>query len=402
MTDTAVVWFFPPGQTTPVHCGRLLVLPAGFIEFRYAAAYLGRAGVIPLHPLTLDLSPGGYVGRRIQALPHAIADAAPDAWGRRVIEHRSGAPALNELDYLLAGAGHRAGAMHFQRDESEYRPVDLPVVAVRDLAEAAALLEQNVPLPPELEDALLHGTSIGGARPKAAIADDVGHWIAKFSSRTDRYDVVRFEYATMKLAAHCGIDVPEVRLVETAGKHVLLVHRFDRVPKDGDYSRRLVLSALSLLQLDDTEARLAGYPDFAEVLRQWSREPLNDCKQLFRRMLFNMLVGNTDDHAKNHAVFWDGQRLALTPAYDLMPIPRTGQEGRQAMRVGELGPMASLTNAYSEAARFGLLAEEARGIVGQLRDRFAGWREQFEAAGLDRREYERLAGTVIDSPAVLR
>jgi serine/threonine-protein kinase HipA len=402
MTAKAAVWIFLPGQTVPVHCGRLSVLPAGFIEFRYAASYLGRDDAMPLHPLTLGLSQAGYAGRREQALPPAIVDAAPDAWGRRAIEYRSGSPAPDELDYLLAGAGHRAGALHFQAGESEYRPVELPAVSIRDLAQAAALLEQNAPLPPELDDALLHGTSIGGARPKAAIADGSGHWIAKFSSRTDRYDVVRFEYATMKLAAQCGIDVPEVRLIEVADRQALLVRRFDRVPKGSDYSRRLLLSALSLLQLDDTEARLAGYPDFAEVLRQWSREPLNDCKQLFRRMLFNMLVGNTDDHAKNHAAFWDGRRLALTPAYDLMPMPRSGQEGRQAMRVGEHGPAATLTNACSEASRFGLLAEEAQEIVSQLRDCFADWREQFAAAGLGAREYERLAGTVIDSPAVLR
>ncbi|MGH8453898.1 MAG: HipA domain-containing protein, partial [Nevskiales bacterium] len=150
-----------------------------------------------------------------------------------------------------------------------------------------------------------------------------------------------------------------------------------------------------------TEARLAGYPDFAEVLRQWSRDPGQDCAQLFRRMVFNMLVGNTDDHPKNHAAFWDGQRLALTPVYDLLPMPRSGQEGRQAMRVGLQGPAATLSNAYSEASRFGLLEEEAREIVEDLRTRFTDWRKHFETAGLQPREYERFAGTVIDSPVVL-
>lgn len=401
MSASAAVWIFLPDQIAPIPCGRLAVLASGYIEFRFADAYLQRRDAIALHPSTLALGRAGFAGRREGALPAAIADAAPDAWGRRVIEYRRGALALDELDYLLAGTGGRTGALHFQADAEEYSAAPLPAVALADLAEASALLEENAPLPPELEDALLHGTGVGGERPKAAIADDTGHWIAKFSSRTDRYDVVRFEYATMKLAARCGIDTPETRLVKVAGKHALLVRRFDRISQGARASRRLMLSALSLLQLDDTEARLAGYPDFAEVLRQWSRDPARDCQELFRRMVFNLLVGNTDDHARNHAAFWDGERLSLTPAYDLVPTPRAGQEGRQAMRVGAHGPAATLSNAYSEAGRFGLLPGEAKQIVDEVRERFVGWRKQFEAAGLKAREYEPLAGTAIESPVVL-
>lgn len=401
MTDRAIVWIFLPGEVLPVPCGRLVRLPAGFIEFRYLPEYLARKDAMPLHPNTLRLSELGYAGPREDSLPPAISDAAPDAWGRRVIEYRAGSAAPDELDFLLAGLGHRAGALHFQSDETVYSAPELPACKLSDLAEAASLLEQNALLPSELVAALLHGTSIGGARPKAAVQDDSGHWIAKFSSQADRFDVVRFEYATMKLAAHCGINVPEVKLVNAGNKQALLVRRFDRVAEGKGFTRRLVLSALSLLQLDDTEARLAGYPDFAESLRQWSREPRRDCAELFRRMVFNMLVGNTDDHAKNHAAFWDGQRLALTPAYDLMPLPRSGQEGRQAMRVGEFGPSATFTNACSEASRFGLLEAEAREIIESTRAHFADWRQHFEKAGISSREYGRFVGTAIDSPVLL-
>lgn len=187
-------------------------------------------------------------------------------------------------------------------------------------------------------DALLHGTSIGGARPKATLLVDGRHWVAKFSSTTDQFRVVRWEAATLTLARAAGITVPRHRLEQVNARDVLLVERFDRETSDRGVHRHLTLSALTLLDLDDTEAPLASYPDLSEVLLRYARDARRDRAELFRRMVFNILVGNEDDHAKNHACLWDGSGLRLTPAYDLVPQRRAGMEGRQAMIVGELGP----------------------------------------------------------------
>lgn len=401
MTSEAYVWIWLPGAVEPVVCGRLLATDE-LIRFVYGRSYRARADAIALDPHSLPLERAETVARVPGRLPGPIADAAPDAWGRRVIEYRSGRPVLGELDYLLAGSGERIGALHFQRSPERYEPPAWSPASLDALVQAAEGVQRQLPLPEDLRLALEHGTSVGGARPKATLQDAQGYWIAKFSASTDRYAIVEAECATLSLAAACGIRVPEHRCVQAAGRSVLLVRRFDREWRPDGVRRRLLLSALTLLELDETEARLASYPSLAEVLRRLADEPVTDATELFRRMVFNILVGNTDDHAKNHACFWDGRWLSLTPAYDLVPMPRVGQEGRQAMRVGTAGPEASLSNARSEAGRFGLSPGEAEVVIEELRTGMATWQEVFATAGVPEAEIARLDGTTVLSPAVLR
>jgi serine/threonine-protein kinase HipA len=182
---------------------------------------------------------------------------------------------------------------------------------------------------------------------------------------------------------------------------VLVVERFDRVPSRGQ--RRHMLSALSLLDLDDTEARLASYPDLAELLRRLAADGAADAAQLYRRMIFNILIGNTDDHARNHACFWDGRWLKLTPAYDLVPTLRVGEEARQAMEVGHDGRASTLVNALSMAGRFGLTGKAAGAIVDEVESAIrARWEETFRGCGVPDPDIGKLRGRAVLAAAALR
>jgi len=403
MTSELYVWIWLPGAREPVVCGRLWSEQDN-LRFVYGRSYRARTDAIPLAPELMPLGDRIYSARRAGQLPGPIADAAPDAWGRRVIEYRDNTSELAEIEYLAKSHGDRIGALHFQASPTRYRPSDTAPATLEELLRAADTLERQQPLPPELAAALEHGTSIGGARPKATLTDGERFLIAKFSSTTDRWSVVRSEWACMRLARRCGIRTAETSLANVAGKDTLLVERFDRaVGADGHLRRRLMLSALSLLDLDDTEARLASYPQLAELLRQRAEDGRRDAEELFRRMVFNILVGNIDDHAKNHATFWDGRWLRLTPAYDLSPMPRVGQETAQAMEIGAFGRSATIANALSQSGRFGLTAERAVAIVDEMESNIAQhWRAEFQACDVPDIEIGRLDQTAILAPAARR
>ncbi|NKF24765.1 type II toxin-antitoxin system HipA family toxin [Solimonas marina] len=399
MTSELFVWIWLPQAVEPVVCGRLWA-ESGMVRFIYGRSYRARRDAIALMPERMPLDERIHLARRAGQVPAAIADAAPDAWGRRVIEYRRKSGELPELDYLADSRGDRIGALHFQTQADRFVPSTLAPARLDDLLQAAEVLERQQPLPAELAAALEHGTSIGGARPKATLMDGHRPLIAKFSSTTDRWSVVRAEWACMRLAARCGIRTAATSLVSVAGKDVLLVERFDREPAaSGALLRRSMLSALTLLDLDDTEARLASYPALAELLHRLAANGRDDARQLFRRMVFNILVGNTDDHAKNHAAFWDGQWLRLTPAYDLLPMPRVGQEAAQAMQVGAAGRTATMANALSEAGRFALTPSQAREIVDEVEATIAAhWRSEFQACEVPQPQIDRLDGVAILSP----
>ncbi|MGQ0572391.1 MAG: type II toxin-antitoxin system HipA family toxin [Armatimonadota bacterium] len=402
MTSELFVWIWLPGQATPIVCGRL-VEQGGRIRFVYGRTYRARKDAIALSPVRMDLDAGPITARREGQIPGALADAAPDAWGRRVIEYRHAAAGLGELDYLSFGRGEGIGALHFQDQPETFVQMQASPATLSELRQAADALENNRPLSPELAAALEHGTSIGGARPKATLRDGRRALIAKFQSSTDRWAIVRSEWACLQLAAQCGIKVPKASVESVDGRDVLIVERFDRAWSSRGETRRHMLSALTLLDLDDTEARLASYPDLAEILRRLAADGAGDAAQLYRRMVFNILVGNTDDHAKNHACFWDGQWLTLSPAYDLVPTLRIGQEANQAMEVGQQGRASSLANALSSAGRFGLTSKAARQIVDELESAVrTKWERTFARCGVQDRDIAQLRGRAVLSPAALR
>ncbi|HVA44178.1 MAG TPA: HipA domain-containing protein [Acidimicrobiales bacterium] len=376
------VWIWLPAATEPVVAGRLD--PSGDrVAFTYGRSYLERDDAIAVFLPDLPLGPGPVYPAGELAGP--IRDAGPDAWGRRVIEYGLGLDAsaggeAGVLDYLTRSGSDRIGALDFQAGATEYTPRASPA-RLEDLLTAAGAVEAGQTLPAALDLALLHASSVGGARPKALLEDDGRHLIAKFSSNSDPYPVVKAEFVAIELARRVGLDVPGAELVSVLGKDVLLVERFDR---PGGGRRRLMVSALTILGLEEMAGRYATYPALADAIRARFSNPDRTLRELFARIIFNILVGNTDDHAKNHGAFWDGSVLTLTPAYDLTPQTRSGGEAAQAMAIGRDGfRLAQVAGAVKCHDVYHLSAGEARGLVEeQLSNINQAWEEVAEQARL--------------------
>lgn len=344
-------------------------------------------------------------GRDPLPLAGCLRDGAPDAWGRRVINLEVGPDpdaSLTETTYLLRSGSDRIGALDFQASPTEYAPRGERASLVQ-LMEAAALVDAGIRLPAELAAAVAHGTSIGGARPKALLVDDGRHLIAKFSSTTDDRPVVRSEAAAMLLAARCGVDTAPVRAVRTAGKDVLLVERFDRAHTPDGVTRRGMVSMLTILGLSETSARYASYADIARAVRQgpWIDVPAT-LRELFVRLVVNIVVGNTDDHLRNHAAFWDGARLTLTPAYDVAPQRRSTDTASQAIAITADGQRASqLRLCRAVAGEFHLTGRQADDVVERVLTTVdEAWNEVCDEARLTRDERAVIWGREIANPYI--
>lgn len=374
----AFVWIWLPDETQPVVAGKLEA-ENGLIHFNYGKSYLERINdktpAIPVYEPELPLKSGRLSLLHGLDMPGCIRDAAPDAWGRRVIINKqlgmkgkdSDIAEMDELTYLLASGSDRIGALDFQRSPSEYAPRLANNATLEELLDSADRVEKGIPLTADLDHALLHGSSIGGARPKALIEDQGTKYIAKFSSSTDLYSVVKAEYIAMTLASLAGMDVAPVDLVKAAGKDVLLIERFDRINIGGGWARKCMVSALTLFGLNDMTARYAGYDDFAEIIRYRFSEPKKTLRELYSRLIFNILCGNTDDHARNHAAFWDGKTLTLTPAYDICPQGRAGNVASQAMRISGNKNFSQLKLCLEAAQHFLLSQKEALDICEHIK-----------------------------------
>jgi serine/threonine-protein kinase HipA len=269
----AYVWIWLPSETKPIIAGKLEA-DNNSLMFNYGKSYLERKNntpSIPIYVPELPLKSGILPNLDGLSMPGCIRDSAPDAWGRRVIINKklglkgagTDTNTLDELTYLLESGSDRIGALDFQRSPTEYIPRSANNVTMEELLQSADRVEKGIPLTPELDQALYHGSSIGGARPKALIEENGTKYIAKFSSTTDLYSVVKAEFIAMRLAALAGIDVAPVKMVKAANKDVVLIERFDRVKAasaDGtlDWSRKSMVSALTLFGLDDMMARYAS------------------------------------------------------------------------------------------------------------------------------------------------
>ncbi|WP_280562091.1 type II toxin-antitoxin system HipA family toxin [Chromohalobacter sp. 48-RD10] len=370
--DRAYVWVWLPGQTEPVAAG-LLQHEQGGYRFLYGRRYLERDDAISLFPDELPLRRGA---QRLAGgtLPSVLRDAAPDAWGRRVIINRltgrSGADAdlvtLDDLTFMLESGSDRIGALDFQASAEHYESRGELGASLEDLMEAAESVDRGKPLPTALAQALQHGTSIGGARPKALIGDNARKQVAKFSASNDLYSVVKTEFVAMRLAHLAGLDVANVELRYVMGRDVLLVERFDRRLSRQGWLRYAMVSALTLLGLDEMTARYASYEDLAHQVRARFTEPRATLHELFKRMVFNVLCGNTDDHARNHAAFWDGKTFTLTPAYDICPQSRVGGIASQAMRLVSDDNSSQLRTCLAAAPAFHLETGQARELIDRM------------------------------------
>jgi len=388
--DEAYVWIWLPGAVEPVVAGR--IAPEGSLyAFNYGRSYLERGDAVPIYLPELPLGRGAITPTPPLDMASCLRDGAPDAWGRRVIINRltglGGAAAQNvefdELTFMLHSGSDRIGALDFQASAERYVAREQENATLEELLEAAERVERGEPVPPALDKALFHGSSIGGARPKALIQDGDSKFIAKFSATNDTYAVVKAEYVAMRLASQVGLQVAPVRLAKANSKDVLLVQRFDREYREGAWRRRGMVSALTMLGLSEMQARYASYIELAEIVRARFTDAQATLRELFARMVFNVLTGNSDDHARNHAAFWDGANLTLTPAYDICPQARTGRETNQAMAIHGEDRRSLLENCRLSASSFLLGDADARDVIAsQIAGIRAGWVEVCDEAEL--------------------
>ena len=386
----AYVWIWLPEATEAVVAG-LLSKQGQQLVFNYGRSYLARKDAIALYGPELPLQSGAIPLIPGLSMPSCIRDASPDAWGRRVLINRKlgvrGADAkqfeLDELSYLLESGSDRIGALDFQRSAIRYEPRHAQQASLEALLTAAEKVERGVSLTAELDQVLLHGTSLGGARPKVLLEDGERKYIAKFSASKDLYSVVKAEFIAMRLARKVGLHVANVNLRSVMGKDVLLIERFDRVLHDACWRRRAMVSALTLFELDEMMAAYASYEKLAEIIRHRFVDAKSTLRELFSRLVFNILCGNTDDHARNHAAFWDGHQLSLTPAYDICPQSRTGQQASQAMLIRGTDRASQVSLCISAASIFLLGQQEAIDIINhQVKVIEYEWQTTCDEAGL--------------------
>ena len=389
----AYVWAWLPGQTRPVVAGRILFLDDRY-RFAYGRSYRERPDAVPLYLPELPIGEFLIDPPNGMEMAGCLRDGLPDAWGRRVILNRvvgreaEDTDRLDELTYMLESGSDRIGALDFQRSATDFLARNPEAASLEELLTAAERVEQGIPLTPGLDHALVHGSSIGGARPKAGIEDADSKYIAKFSAANDTYSVVKGEFVAMRLAMLAGLDVAGVRLEKALGKDVLLVRRFDRerveAASGARWTRRMMVSSLTILGLGEMMGRYASYQELTDIVRLRFNEPKQTLEELFSRLVFNVLVGNTDDHARNHAAFWDGRVLRLTPAYDICPQPRTGNEASQAMAILGSRRESRLGLCLEAAPKFLLDQERAVAIMRrQITVIAEHWREVCSVAKMD-------------------
>ena len=369
-------------------------------RFVYGRNYLARDDAVPIDPIELKLDGKTYENRLLNGVFGALRDASPDFWGRRVIEKHAGVAELTELDYLLRSPDDRAGALGFglgQEPPTPRRQFNRTMDLERLQAIADAIVEDDDLLDgPDAEQIyeFLGGTSMGGARPKTVVEEDNGLWIAKFNCADDRWNHARIEHAMLVLARACGIRTAESRVTRIGDRDALLVKRFDREKTETGYRRARMLSALTLLRADENEREKWSYVVLAEELRRLSGQPMEDAKELYRRMVFNALISNTDDHPRNHAVIALSDDWKLSPAYDLTPSSPPSEEQRDlALVCGDEGRYANARNLLTQCERFHMKRDEAIVLMAEMEQAVrARWYESARACGVSEQDCERLSG----------
>lgn len=382
-TAECFVYITLPGHTSAVTAGRYQLtmnkngIPLG--RFVYGRQYLARPDKVEFDPVELKLSEETYETTGLKGVFGALRDASPDHWGRRIIERHIGKPQLSELDYLLQSPEDRAGALGFGLNRSPPAPrrkfnQTLDLEKLQRIADAI-VAEEDLPADATVDQAetlMLVGTSMGGARPKAIVEDQEGLWIAKFNRPDDKWNNARVEHAMLALARACGITTAESRLISIADREVLLVKRFDREKTKGGYHRARMVSGLTLLRAEDShQARDKwSYVLLAEELRRVSANPEQDALELFKRMCFNALISNIDDHPRNHAILAKDRDWRLSPAYDITPATPVSLERRDlALTIGDHGRYANAENILSQCLRFLIQREDAEALVNDMEKR---------------------------------
>jgi serine/threonine-protein kinase HipA len=370
--------------------------------FEYAREWLDNPNRFALEP-ALAVGPGPHHTPADIALFGSLMDSAPDRWGqilmRRAERHlsaREGRPlqAFEQVDFLLRVHDvSRLGALRFAVQEggpflAESTATTIPpLIALSRLLTASEHIITEDESDEDLRLLLAPGSSLGGTRPKASVLDVHGRLsIAKFPSPTDEWSIVLWEALALTLARDAGIAVPAWQVESVAGKPVLLLQRFDRA----DGRRIPFLSAMSMLGARDHETH--SYLEIVDALRRWGATPLDDMRALFRRIIFNVLISNTDDHLRNHGfLFTSTAGWQLAPAYDLNPTPADIKPRVLSTQI-DLGDLkASLDLAFSVAEYFELKPEDARQIAREVGRSVSNWRTQAKGTGIAAKEIDRMS-----------
>lgn len=390
--DTMSLWWLGDGQAAPRQVGELVLTDGNRkVGLAYAADWIRHGFALSED---LPLGRGIYLPKERDMAAGAVDDARPDRWGERVIRNLYKPARLSVLEYLYFAGDDRFGGLGVSAEVGRYVPSTGGAMAslanLEEMRRAIAAILADEKLDERLVRLVRPGPSFGGARPKSLIEMDGAPWVVKFSEGED-FNTELVEHATLRLASHCGLAVAQTRALPLSRGHAVAVRRFDR---SGD-KRSHVISANTVLRANGLPM---GYPELAQSLRRLGRasDIRAQQKELFQRMVFNILMDNTDDHEKNHAFvraadgFYD-----LSPAYDV--VPSVQGLGQQQLRVGKDQADASIDNALSEVQAFGLTKDAAVEAVKRVAVVVDGWKEFFRAEGVSPRDIDQLA-QYIDGP----
>lgn len=387
-------------EDKPIICGFFkLNTQTGRGEFNYGKSYLSRADAFALDPIHLPLQPGIVSYTANKGVFGVLSDAGADSWGRKLILSLHTTKPQNELEFLLAGSGYGVGALVFSlsRSASKHKTNKNTLADLTLLDQAKDDLLANKAISNEAKKAFEFGQSMGGARPKTSVQIGSKLYLAKFNRQDDLFNLVRAEHATMCMAKELGIRSANTQVHETESGDVLLVERFD---VSNGLPTHHFLSANSLLQKPKVAisdlATYYSYGELAEFIRHHTGEYADDATELYKRMVFNALIGNTDDHSRNHAFLYHfaDKTWRLSPAYDITPINNSKQHG---IGLGDDGRYASIANLLSQAKRFGLTRAKATKIISQMKDYTQQWPSHFKRfADINDIDIKRLASVIPD------
>jgi serine/threonine-protein kinase HipA len=401
-----VVFMYPQNKVEAMPVGQYDYDPQMNVgRFFYYPEYLALKSSLAIDPVNLPLNRNIHQINKNECLGGVLRDSVPDLWGRLILEKFYNFPvgSLNPEQLLLYSDASRSGNLDFRSsvDDGE-KILETPAVEELDvLLEALAQIENDKKLTRHLRMLLgfkLSNFSMGGARPKCLIKAWDELWLAKFPSKHDQWDNARVEMATMSLAHFCGIDVPEMKVIDSRRGGILLLKRFDRQPMEHGLARHGYLSALSVIGHAETQTYLHSYQTYVGNLRRiffqsWTREM---GQELFKRVAFNIFCCNVDDHARNHAILLKGPNMEISPAFDITPTrrnPGLDENFNLAMEFGPYGRAATLDNLLRGAPHFGLDRTRAAEIVGGMAEKIASWPKFFDLAGVSDEDREKFSVT---------
>ena len=402
-SDNLYVWVHLPHAAEPTIAGYLEITttPAGSVgRFNYGQSYLNLPNAIPIDPVALPLKKGVETFTALNGFPGIILDAGPDAWGKRVIDRLKGHQP-NLIGYLLLNDPGRAGALSFSKQPDEApTPLQSREFTLAELMSAAEAVESNQPVDQELLKALHPGS--GGARPKCTLIENDTTWIAKFSSIDDRFiSMPRLEHATMTLARSCGIHAAATQIRQINGKDICLVQRFDRQHQQGTITRCGFISARTVFFDDPAYASVAtgSYQRLSRWMPRFGAT-INDKQQLFRRLVFNVVVRNDDDHELNHGlVHLQHDQYALAPAYDIVPNLQPRPVNHHALLIGDASA-GTIANLLSIAEDFALNKTAALTIIQEIEAQVLNtWQDIFYEAGFGDEDIRKVAPVLRPIPS---